>query len=299
MIVIVVILHKISFQPLCLPEGPYPGPPFFMSLRANQPIGVFDSGIGGLTVAKAIKELMPQEQILYFGDTAHLPYGDKSTAAIQAYAVKICDVLLQRGCKVIVIACNSASSAAYELVRAYVGSKAGVFDVIRPVIDYLRERTDMQDVGLIGTRQTVGSGVYQKLMKEEAQKNCHALATPLLVPMIEEGWIHNQISHQIIENYLNEVVLANVEALVLGCTHYPLIAKEIREYYGNRVEVIDSATVVAQSLKAYLDLHYLTNSGTVKGSDYFLVSDLTDNFQAVTKLFFGAEVPLEAYPLWE
>lgn len=270
-----------------------------MSLRAHQPIGIFDSGIGGLTVAKAIKELMPGEHIVYFGDTAHLPYGDKSTAAIQAYAVKICDVLLQRGCKVIVIACNSASSAAYELVKAYVGSKAGVFDVIRPVIDYLRERRDIKEVGLIGTRQTVSSGVYQQLMKEVAQKSCHALATPLLVPMIEEGWIHNQISHQIIENYLNEPILAEVEALVLGCTHYPLIAGEIREFYHQGVEVIDSARVVAQSLKAYLELHYLANTQDAPKQDHFLVSDLTDNFQAVTKLFFGAEVPLEAYPLWE
>lgn len=270
-----------------------------MSLRAHQPIGIFDSGIGGLTVAKAIKDLMPHEQIVYFGDTAHLPYGDKSTAAIQAYAVKICDVLLQRGCKVIVIACNSASSAAFELVKAYVGSKAGVFDVIRPVVDYLRERRDIQEVGLIGTRQTVSSGVYQQLMKAEAMKNCHALATPLLVPMIEEGWIHNQISHQIIENYLKEPVLADVEALVLGCTHYPLIAAEIQDYYRHRVEVIDSARVVAQSLKAYLELHYLAHTGPAGGLDHFLVSDLTDNFQAVTKLFFGAEVPLEAYPLWE
>jgi glutamate racemase len=270
-----------------------------MSQRANQPIGVFDSGIGGLTVAKAIKELMPHEQIIYFGDTAHLPYGDKSTAAIQAYSIKICDVLLQRGCKVIVIACNSASSAAFELVKAYVGTKAGVFDVIRPVIDYLRERKDLQEVGLIGTRQTVSSGVYQQLMKEDAKKNCHALATPLLVPMIEEGWIHNRISHQIIENYLKEAPLSDVEALVLGCTHYPLIAGEIQQYYGGKVEVIDSARVVAQSLKAYLDLHYLSRNEPSLSSDHFLVSDLTDNFQAVTKLFFGAEVPLEAYPLWE
>jgi glutamate racemase len=167
------------------------------------------------------------------------------------------------------------------------------------VIDYLRERRDIKEVGLIGTRQTVSSGVYQQLMKEVAQKSCHALATPLLVPMIEEGWIHNQISHQIIENYLNEPILAEAEALVLGCTHYPLIAGEIREFYHQGVEVIDSARVVAQSLKAYLELHYLANTQDAPKQDHFLVSDLTDNFQAVTKLFFGAEVPLEAYPLWE
>jgi glutamate racemase len=110
-----------------------------MSISANQPIGVFDSGIGGMTVAHAVKQLLPNEQLIYFGDTAHLPYGDKSTAAIQAYSIKITEVLLQRNCKLILIACNSASAAAYELVREYVGSRARVFNVIDPVVDYVRK----------------------------------------------------------------------------------------------------------------------------------------------------------------
>jgi glutamate racemase len=270
-----------------------------MATRAHLPIGIFDSGIGGLTVAAAVKTLLPMERIVYFGDTAHLPYGDKSTAAIQAYAIKITEVLLSHQCKAILIACNSASAAAYELVTAYVASKAKVFDVINPVVDYLRERGELHTVGLIGTRQTVNSGVYEHLLRQKAGKTCKALATPLLVPMIEEGWIHNRISTQIIDNYLADPALKAIDALVLGCTHYPLIAKEIEAYYGEGVEVIDSARVVAHSLKAYLEYNYLLNPQAQAEKDLFLVSDLTSNFQAVTKLFFGEEVPLQAYPLWE
>ena len=128
----------------------------------TQPIGIFDSGTGGLTVAHAVKQLLPNEQLVYFGDSAHLPYGDKSAATIQAYAIKICDILLQHQCKVILIACNSASAAAYDLIKAYVGSKALVLNVIDPVIDYLKAFFSDKKVGLIGTKQTVGSGVYDR-----------------------------------------------------------------------------------------------------------------------------------------
>ncbi len=137
-----------------------------MGIKASDPIGIFDSGIGGLTVAQAVKKRLPGENLIYFGDTAHLPYGDKSTAAIQAYSIKICDVLLQHNCKVILIACNSASAAAYELVKEYVGSKAKVMNVIDPVINYLRENLIQTTVGLIATKQTVLTGVYTKKVKE-------------------------------------------------------------------------------------------------------------------------------------
>ncbi len=137
-----------------------------MGTKASDPIGIFDSGIGGLTVAQAVKKRLPGENLIYFGDTAHLPYGDKSTAAIQAYSIKICDDLLQHNCKVILIACNSASAAAYELVKEYVGSKAKVMNVIDPVINYLREKLIQTKVGLIATKQTVLTGVYTKKVKE-------------------------------------------------------------------------------------------------------------------------------------
>lgn len=269
-------------------------------MKSSDPIGIFDSGIGGLTVARAVKDLMPAEQIIYFGDTAHLPYGDKSAAAIQAYSVKITDVLLQRGCKVILIACNSASAAAFELVREYAGKKAKVFNVIDPVVDHIREGYENKAIGLIGTKQTVNSRVYKtkiELASEGIKFN--ALATPLLVPMIEEGFIHNHISEEIIHQYLVHDELENIEALILGCTHYPLIKNEIASHYGGSVEVIDSSVTVAKALKAYLEYNGLVKKEKQPLDDQFLVSDFTESFEATTKLFFKELVHLEKHTLWE
>ena len=137
-----------------------------MHIISEHPIGIFDSGVGGLTVAHAVTKSLPHENIVYFGDTAHLPYGDKSTAAIQAYTVKICEMLLAQQCKVILIACNSASAAAYELAKEYVGKKARVLNVIDPVINHLREHFQKKRVGLIGTKQTVNSNIFKKHIEE-------------------------------------------------------------------------------------------------------------------------------------
>ncbi len=265
----------------------------------ENPIGIFDSGIGGLTVAYAVNQLLPQERIVYFGDTAHLPYGDKSTAAIQSYAIKICDVLLKNNCKVILIACNSASAAAYQLVKEYVGSRAKVMNVIDPAVQYVAEKYEGKTVGLIGTKKTVQSNVYRKrLDKSSKQIELRALATPLLVPMIEEGFFNNKITQSIIENYLSDKSLEGIEALILGCTHYPLIKKEIESFYTQQVEVIDSSKVVAEALKDYL----IKNDLAAGGKDVkhrFYVSDYTRSFAETTRIFFKEEVLLEHYPLWE
>ncbi|GAB4246644.1 MAG: glutamate racemase [Ekhidna sp.] len=269
-------------------------------MKSGQPIGIFDSGIGGLTVAKAVKDLLPNESIVYFGDTAHLPYGDKSTAAIQAYSVRIADFLLKRNCKVVLIACNSASSAAYELVKEYVGKKARVFDVINPTVDYIREKYDGGRIGLIGTKQTVSSGVYEHKIKALDQGiDFTSLATPLLVPMIEEGIYDDQISKSILEKYLNEQVLQDIQALILGCTHYPIIKKQITDHYAEKeVEIIDSAYTVARALVAFLEYNQLA-SGKKAVKDQFFVSDFTESFEKTTKLFFGEEVHLECIPIWD
>ena len=174
-------------------------------MRADEkgPIGIFDSGIGGLTVAQAIHQHFPNENIVYFGDTAHLPYGDKSEAAIQAYSVRIADLLLSMGCKVIVIACNSASSASYELLKEYVNRKAHVINVIDPMVEFVAKQLGDRNIGLIGTKRTVQSGIYQKkLTAINPASTLHSLATPLLAPMIEEGFYNSQISHEIVWNYL-------------------------------------------------------------------------------------------------
>ena len=270
-----------------------------MGIKASDPIGIFDSGIGGLTVAHAIKERLPGENLIYFGDTAHLPYGDKSTAAIQAYSIKICDVLLRHNCKVILIACNSASAAAYELVKEYVGSKAKVMNVIDPVINYLRENLVQTKVGLIGTKQTILSGVYAKKVKElEIGIELTSLATPLLVPMIEEGFFKNQISQDILNEYLNREELSGIKALILGCTHYPLIKTEIQNFYRGRIRILDSSEIVAAGLKGLLDFHHLQNSGS-NHVDQFMVSDYTEAFQSSTQMFFQESVKLESHRLWE
>ena len=266
---------------------------------SNQPIGLFDSGIGGLTVAKAVKDVLPNEQLIYFGDTAHLPYGDKSEAAIQAYSIKIADILLKEGCKVILIACNSASSAAFHLLKEYTGSRAKVMNVIDPMVDYVNAHHEGGVIGLIGTKRTVLSNVYQQ--KIEALKKpitLKSLATPLLVPMIEEGFFNNKISEEIIEEYLLHDDLLGIQSLILGCTHYPIIKEQIEKFYKGEKHVIDSAHVVADELKKYLIESNLISSKRTE-EDIFMVSDYTDSFASTANMFFEQEVELRHYPLWE
>lgn len=265
----------------------------------SSPIGIFDSGIGGLTVAHAVTKLLPNEHIVYFGDTAHLPYGDKSSAAIQAYSIKICNVLLQQNCKVILIACNSASAAAFELVREYVGSKARVLNVIDPCVSYCSKNFAGKTIGLIGTKQTVNSNIYRKKI-DDLRQNIHlkSLATPLLAPMIEEGFFNNTISESIINEYLHNEELKEIEALILGCTHYPLIKTQIDNYYQGKVTVLDSSQIVAQSLKDYLVESQLENQGNTSNKQFY-ISDYTKSFETSTKIFFGEQIKLDHYPLWE
>jgi len=300
----------------------------------NFPIGIFDSGIGGLTVAHAVTRALPHESIVYFGDTAHLPYGDKSAAAIQAYSIKICDVLLQHRCKIILIACNSASAAAFDLAKEYVGSKAVVMNVIDPVVAHIGRHFAGQSIGLIGTKQTVFSKVYERKIKALHKKiTLRSLATPLLAPMIEEGFFDNSISHSVIENYLSDAHLQGIQALILGCTHYPLIKNEIAQYCGSGVQIIDSSEIVAAAVRQVLDaentpapvIHLAAKqsppdqprepaislsgnrqaAGRIvsfrnpKPEHLFLVSDFTPSFEASTKLFFGRKLQLEQYKLWE
>ena len=268
-----------------------------MDYSPHSPIGIFDSGTGGLTVAYAIKTLLPNENMVYFGDTAHFPYGDKSEAAIQAYSVKIADVLLRKGCKVIVIACNSASSAAYELLKEYVRREVHIINVIDPMVDLVASQFSGKPVGLIGTKRTVQSGIYSKKIAETNQNiTLKSLATPLLAPMIEEGFFNNQISHEIIAQYLEDQSIENIEALILACTHYPLIKKEIADFYQNKLPILDSAEVVALALKKHLEQHYLLNDQP-NPERHFYVSDYTESFEASTRLFFQEKVHLERHAL--
>jgi glutamate racemase len=269
-----------------------------MKERQTRPIGIFDSGIGGLTVAHAIKMLLPGEDLIYFGDTAHLPYGDKSEAAIQAYSIKIADILLNKGCKVIVIACNSASSASYELLKEYVRNDTHVINVIDPMVELVTAKFAGRNIGLIGTKRTVQSGVYgRKIAETDASITLHSLATPLLAPMVEEGFFNNQISHEIIAQYLSDPVLQDIEALILACTHYPLIKKEIDAFYGGKMAILDSSEVIAKALQKYLKGENLLNP-MQQGQQHFLVSDFTESFESSARMFFHESVKLEKHSLW-
>jgi len=269
-------------------------------MQNNAPIGIFDSGIGGLTVAHAIKNELPNEDLIYFGDTAHLPYGDKSTATIQAYAIKIADFFLQKKCKVIVIACNSASAAANELLKEYVASRATIINVIEPMVNYVSQHQGNQQVGIIGTKQTVNSNIYaNSISSKNSSINVKSLATPLLVPMIEEGFLHNNIAHDVITKYLGDEKLDGINSLVLGCTHYPLIKNELSNFYNKSIEILDSSTITAQFLKDFLESSNFANESGTTGNSRFYVSDLTDSFEHSAKLFFGEPVVLEKYKLWE
>lgn len=267
----------------------------------QKPIGIFDSGIGGLTVAYAVKKLMPEQAIIYFGDTAHLPYGDKSATALQAYTIKTIDFLMEQGCEIILIACNSASAAAYELAQEYAASRAKIFNVIEPIVNYVGEHFANQNLALIGTRQTVNSKVYeQKIKEKDVNINFKALATPLLAPMIEDGFFNNQVSKSVLNEYLSNPKIQNIDAIILGCTHYPLIKKDIENFYKQEVQIIDGSNIIAQQVKQYLVKNDLLAQGDEqKLVDKFYVSDYTLSFESTTKIFFKEKINLELYKLWE
>lgn len=270
------------------------------NLKAENPIGIFDSGIGGLTVAHAIKELLPQEQLIYFGDTAHLPYGDKASYSIKHYATELSKFLLEQNCKVIIIACHTASSVANEEVKAIVGDRSLLINVVEPVITKLLRESAQggNKVGIIGTKGTINSKVYpDRLSKKDKRIEVRPLATPLLCPMIEEGFIDDRISETVIESYLKQDQLANINKIVLACTHYPLIKKQIDHHYQGKVEIIDSSEEVAFHLKRLLSEKNLLNKSLSK-PHHFYVSDYTPSFEKSTRFFFGEKVKLEKGSIW-
>ncbi|MFM8454479.1 MAG: glutamate racemase [Gammaproteobacteria bacterium] len=276
------------------------------NLNPNHPIGIFDSGVGGLTVMHAITELLPQENVVYFGDTAHVPWGEKSPAAIQTFAVKICEVLLAKRCKIIVIACNTASALAHDLIQEYVGVRAHVVDVIQPTAKYIAQHFKNANVGLIGTKQTIRSNVYQKELDAYGQ-NIHLkpLATPLLVPLIEEGYHQHGLSAEIIHEYLAHESLNQIQALIMGCTHYPVIRGIVENFYAQKsvqVPVFDSSQVTAQKVAELLKAYGLENTANIQSKTYPLrqayVSDHTEYFAKATEIFYPQGIALEPYPLW-
>lgn len=259
----------------------------------RRPIGVFDSGIGGLTVAHAISSWLPNEQIVYFGDTAHMPYGDKSKDLIRSYASGITAFLLNKmNCKCVVIACNTASAAAYMFLRDQYLGNVPIFNVIDPIIESVIAEENIRHVGIIATRTTILSGVYQeKLSRRKSSLHFSVLATPLLAPMIEEGFYDDEISKAVISRYLSQPELEGIDALILGCTHYPIIRKEINDFYLGRIPLFDSTDLMAEKLKAILNKEELL-SDYAAGKNAFYVSDFTEPFEQAAKAFYGSSINL-------
>jgi len=270
-----------------------------MSNSSKQPIGIFDSGVGGLTVAHAIKTVLPGEQIIYFGDTFHLPYGDKSSDSVKYYSTRITDFLLEKQCKIILIACNTASASAFEEVKEHANGKATVFNVIDPVVDHIAESSIEGTIGVIGTKGTIKSGTYQrKLQQTSPGLEVTTLATPLLVPMIEEGFIFDDISNAIVRTYLSNTNFERPDTLILGCTHYPIIKRQIEKYYNFEVDVIDSGNIVANTVKAFLQENDLLNTDQPAKYSFF-VSDYTEYFEKIAKMFFEENISLEELNIWK
>lgn len=264
----------------------------------DSPIGIFDSGVGGLTVANAVRNKLPGERIIYFGDTFHLPYGDKSKESVQFYSTRISDFLLDFNCKVILIACNTASASAYEDVCRHTGNKAFIFNVIDPVVNYIKNNFEGGKIGVIGTKGTINSGTYQAKLKGLIPDiEVAAAATPLLVPMIEEGFIFDDISNAIIRTYLSNPVLDDIRTLILGCTHYPIIKRQIEKFFNFEIDVIDSGNIVATGVKEYLESNNLLRTGK-KPEHKFFISDYTEYFDKISKMFFEESISLEEKNIW-
>lgn len=259
-------------------------------------IGIFGSGIGGLTVAKAIMERIPGYDIKYFGDTARAPYGDKSPETVIEYAVSDMTFLLENGAKIIVMACNTASSVAFDIVEKF---EIPVFEVITPAVELALKSSRKMAIGVIGTRATVKSGIYEKRIKAvNAGARVYSVACPLLVPIVEEGWITRPETAMIVKKYLYPLKVRQIDTLILGCTLYPLLKNVIQRKIGKRINIIDSSAGVAVKVEKFLkersDIDCLLSKN---GKTRILLSDVTEQFATTAKVILKQNVILEQVKL--
>ena len=252
------------------------------SAQAAQPIGVFDSGIGGLTVVSDLRRLLPNEQIFYLGDTARVPYGGKSPSTVERYSLEIADILLAENAKTIVVACNTASALALPKLQEIL--PVTVTGVILPGARAAVAATRNGHIGVIGTRATIRSGAYERTLRSlNADVHVTVRACPLLVPLIEEGWLENAITDQILARYLETLVREGIDTLVLGCTHYPLLRDAIARLLGDEVTLVDSAQNCARAVEVLLqDENLSAPAGSVGHLDVAL-TDPPDNFLQVAR----------------
>ena len=254
-----------------------------------RPIGVFDSGIGGLTVVKALRELLPNEDIFYLGDTARVPYGGKSATTVERYSLEMADMLLEENVKLVVIACNSASAVA--LGRLEQTLSVPVIGVIKPGAQAAVAATRSQHVGVIGTRATIKSGAYERELRAlNPDINVTARACPLLVPLIEEGWLDDGLTDHVIARYLGPLTQEGVDTLVLGCTHYPLLADAIGRFLAGKAKLVDSAHTCAKAVAQLLDRHSLRAPRAGAASLQVALTDAPDTFLAVARRALQLEI---------
>ncbi|MDO5357029.1 MAG: glutamate racemase [Conchiformibius sp.] len=257
-----------------------------MSQLSRQPIGVFDSGVGGLTVVRALMERLPMENIIYFGDTARVPYGVKSRATIEQFTAQIVDFLLQNEVKALVIACNTIAAVAGTRVRQMAGNMP-VLDVIAAGAEAALSATRNGHIGVIATSTTVNSNAYARAIHSQApETRILSQASPLLVPLVEEGWLDHDVTRLTVREYLKPLLADPIDTLVLGCTHYPLL-KPLLKQEAPDVVLVDSSTTTAEATARALAAAGLLNSNNPAPDYRFYVSDIPLRFQTIGERFLG------------
>lgn len=259
--------------------------------ESSRPIGVFDSGIGGLTVVKELSRLLPNEKIIYFGDTARVPYGNKSKETIIHYSLQIAYFLLKKKIKMLVVACNSASSVSLPTLNRHF--HIPIIGVIEPGAKSAIASTAKNKIGVIGTLGTVSSLAYKKALKK-INRNVKVFqqSCPLFVPLAEDGWNRTKIAQDISDEYLKGLAKKGIDRLILGCTHYPLLKKVIQKSVGKKVKLIDSGVETAKEVKRILDKKKLLNNHkqTERNHSVFYVSDFPHKFKEVSQRFLSKEL---------
>jgi glutamate racemase len=258
-------------------------------MNKTNPIGVFDSGIGGLTVVKRIHQFLPNESIIYFGDTARVPYGSKSNSTVIEYSLQDAHFLIKKNVKIIVAACNTASSAALSVLRDKLDLP--VIGMIEPGARSAIESTKNGKIGIIGTYATINNKSYSKELKKLDKKlKIYEKACPLFVPLAEEGMVKHPATKLIAEEYLADFKSKGIDTLILGCTHYPILSSVIQEAVGDEVTLIDSGTAASAIVENYLDGIGLRNQSNLEGISEFFVSDLPNKFKTIAGRFLGKKV---------
>ena len=252
-------------------------------------IGVFDSGLGGLTVVKELIKLLPDEDIIYFGDTARVPYGTKSSESIIRFSIDNANVLISKKVKMIVVACNSSSSYALETLNKKFD--VPIVGVIEPGAQKAIKITKNKKIGVIATSATVGSGKYEEALKSiDKSIKAISVACPLFVPLVEEGWTNQQVTKDVAGIYFKKLKKENVDAMILGCTHYPLLKNVVSKVVGKKVALVDSAKEVALQVKNILDESSNRRKSKKKSSLRIFVSDKPQSFMRIAKSFLGCKI---------